>query len=197
MKIKVYTIEFKTPRWLRNALTFVVVPGMILLGVGAAVRAAGLSSPLKTFVTRTPISSGDLTSNFTALQNVVNGVSGAAVQNAMNATTASTASNLSCNGCVAKSSIAGGAVLSSLAVTVVDSNPAGTVFAPAGFSQPWASCPSGTTMIGGGCRSQTSAIQVFDMFMSQSENRYYCSFQNNLGAANPLPHVFAYCLGTQ
>jgi hypothetical protein len=35
------------------------------------------------------------------------------------------------------------------------------------------------------------------MFMSPPENRYYCSFQNNLGAGTTLPHVFAYCLGAQ
>lgn len=102
-----------------------------------------------------------------------------------------------CAGCVTKASLASGAVLGSLGLTIVDSNPTNTVSIHTGFTQPWANCPAGTLMIGGGCRSESPSIIVFDMFASPPENRYYCSFQNNVGAPVTIAHVFAYCLSAQ
>jgi hypothetical protein len=40
MKIKVYTIEFGLPRWVKRGLIYVGIPATVLLGIGAAVKAA-------------------------------------------------------------------------------------------------------------------------------------------------------------
>jgi hypothetical protein len=90
MKIKVYVIDVKTPRWLRRALVIGAVP-VVVLGLAALVYAA-LPTPVPTFTDGTVLSAASLTalgtditnldtrlavveastpSNFTALQNEI------------------------------------------------------------------------------------------------------------------------------
>jgi hypothetical protein len=54
MKIKVYVIDLKLPRWLRRTLVFVGVPAVVL-GLGALVHAA-LPAPVATFADGTVLS---------------------------------------------------------------------------------------------------------------------------------------------
>jgi hypothetical protein len=78
MQIKVYTIEFKLPRWLKRALLFAGIPLAVLLGVGAAVRAA-VTFPVAIAVTQfadTEVLSAkklnDNLANLSVLQDAVN-----------------------------------------------------------------------------------------------------------------------------
>ena len=158
MKIKVYTIEFKTPRWLKRTFAFVVVPGIVLLGVGAIVRAAGVPT-LTSFSPGDSLSSANINANFKALQDVVNGTDGATVVNAVNATNAATAtssasatsaSSLSCSGCVRTAQLATGAISLGrirIAVGSTTPNPIAGVYYYAGGD-----CVDGTEiLVGGAC----------------------------------------------
>jgi hypothetical protein len=78
MQIKVYTIEFKLPRWVKRTLLFAGIPLVVLLGVGAAVRAA-VTFPVAVDVTKfenTEVLSADKLNknldNLTLLQDAVN-----------------------------------------------------------------------------------------------------------------------------
>ena len=88
MKIKVYTVEFKTPRWLKKTLAYGVVPAALLFGVGTAVRAAGTWTP-RTFAQSSPISSSAMNSNFSEIAAYINGPNPVAL--ATSATSATTA----------------------------------------------------------------------------------------------------------
>jgi hypothetical protein len=73
MQIKVYTIEFKLPRWVKRTLLFAGIPLAVLLGVGAAVRAA-VTFPVavSSFAESETLSATKLNTNLTTLQDGVN-----------------------------------------------------------------------------------------------------------------------------
>jgi hypothetical protein len=68
MKIKVYVVDVKMPRWLRRAFVFAGVPAVIL-GLGALVYAA-LPAPVPTFTDGTVLSAAPLTSLGTDITNL-------------------------------------------------------------------------------------------------------------------------------
>ena len=73
MQIKVYTIEFKLPRWVKRTLLFAGIPIAVLLGVGAAVRAAAtFPVAVTTFSVDEILSADKLNTNLTTLRDGVN-----------------------------------------------------------------------------------------------------------------------------
>ena len=77
MEIKVYTLKLNPPRWLRNALVYVVLPVGVLLGGALTVR-AGVT--LTTFTANTPIKSADVNANFASLNTALTALQASSAQ---------------------------------------------------------------------------------------------------------------------
>jgi len=63
MKLKVYVVDFETPRWVRRVVAY-VAPAVLVLGVAAI----ALAGNLVTWTDGQPLKSADLNNNFTYLE---------------------------------------------------------------------------------------------------------------------------------
>jgi len=71
VKIKIYTIDLRFPRWARSPLVYGGIPAL-LLAAGVIVHAAPVSVP-NTFSAGDTLSAAKLNANFKALQDAING----------------------------------------------------------------------------------------------------------------------------
>jgi hypothetical protein len=78
MQVKVCTIEFKFPRWLKRAFVFAVVPAALVLGVVAVVCAASVPS-LPQFADAETLSAAKLNGNFETLRVAINSIDGSQI----------------------------------------------------------------------------------------------------------------------
>jgi len=75
MKLKVYVIDFETPRWVRRLVAY-VAPVVLVLGVAAI----ALAGNLVTWTDGQPLKAADLNSNFASLQSQINALQAFQVQ---------------------------------------------------------------------------------------------------------------------
>ncbi|HEX7598883.1 MAG TPA: hypothetical protein VF518_11755 [Polyangia bacterium] len=187
MQIKVYTIDLKLPRWLKRTMVLVVLPAILLVGIGAAVRAA-VTFPVtvSTFAGGETLSSTKLNTNFGTLKDGLNQVQSSLVSTQSSLTSvqsslASLQSQLSTGVGVKASSLAGTIKL----VTQVHTK-LWTV--PGSASSAWSlspSCDSTEAVVGGGCIAD-AADQWANVLITGSvpENDHWtCTVRNNEAAA--------------
>jgi hypothetical protein len=98
MEIRVYTIKYTPPRWLKGLIVCILPAGALLLGGATAVWA---NVDLTTFTPNTPIRSADVNANFSNLNNAVSALQGQVVPAGMIAPfggTSAPAGWLTCDG---------------------------------------------------------------------------------------------------
>jgi hypothetical protein len=223
MKLKVYSIEFALPRWLKRTLVVSALSALVLIVVGVAVRAAGVPT-LTTFSPGEMLSSAAVNANFKALQDAVNapvsigaaqlgsgalpsGVtltpsqiaagslpSGVLVASATNATNATNCMNAAPGGGIA-TGLARALQVQKIIGPQMTVNP-GT----AAVSE--VACPAGYIAVGVACADNTQSPPMIlntaatSATVTESPQKGICMFYNNTTAAQKFTAVVT-CLAFQ
>jgi hypothetical protein len=224
MQIKVYTVDFEFPRWLKRSLLFAGIPIAILLGVGAAVKAAGALSNVSivSFASGETLSADKMNANF---GNLVTGINN--LNTAVNALQGAAATDVNCPGCVGTGDLANGAVtVAKLGISItrkvvetkftvpasVNSNIHDPpILTDGNYIMPitqYADCGAGWTIVGVACRDNSTDDAVGTSYWPPlvlvsavisslpGDERAYCSYNNY----SSLPHsasTFANCIKLQ
>jgi hypothetical protein len=188
MKIKVYVIEVGIPAWLKKSLVYVGIPGALIFGAIAGVRAAVSWQDTSVIEKGKPIPSSVIKGNFDWLKNSFDSLqtSVSTAQSGLNGLQARVASgdgvkasSLVCAGCTPPSSttVAGRVLItprrSERVVTVAANSSSGWITTD--------TCADDEVVIGGGCSIQNVGPNVNAGVTSSfaGTNHWSCAVKNN------------------
>ena len=176
MQIKIYTVDFRLPRWLKRTLIFAGVAAAILVGVSASIRAA-TPVAVTTYADGETLSAAKLNTN---LANLKQGIDD--LQTALSGVQGQLTSGTG----VKASSIAAGSVR--LATRYLSSDPVTVTAGIASGYSPSPNCDGPNEfVVGGGCQAD-AASQWSDAIATESlpqGGHWACAVKNN----NPVASV--------
>lgn len=184
MKVKVYTVEFQTPCWVKRVLAFVLLPAAVVMAIHAGVRAAGVPT-LVTFKAGDTLSSSSINANFKALQDAINAplsVSPSQITaGALPTGVTLPPGQIGAGALPPNVTLASGAIrLGPMIQRPGAGTPIGSAAAP---SYTGGDCLSTEILVGGGCVNTSETLDLQTAAIDGVTNHWVCAFRNSAETA--------------